>query len=305
MPPLAIMEVSPDLANKRLVILGCGYVGTAVARLARPAGLRVEALTRNPARAAELDKLGVKAVVADLGTEYWHERIAPGADLVLNCVSSGGSSLDSYRRSYVEGMRSLLAWAGRGAVGTLVYTSSTSVYPQEGGMIEETAPTTGAGDTAQILLEAEDLLRASGAGIGRWFILRLAGIYGPGRHHLLDQLRLGANELAGSGDHRLNLVHQGDIVAAIFAAFGAPTAAGNQIFNVADDAPAPKSEVVRWLAERLGRSPPRFAGGAASTRRGFAAPPDRVISNGKIKATLGWRPEYPSFREGYAAILSA
>ena len=295
-----------SLHGKRLVIVGCGYVGTAVAREACRAGLRVEALTRNPGRAAELAALGAHTVVADLATDTWHGRLTPGADLVLNCVSSGGGGLDGYRRSYVEGMRSLLAWAQRDPAGTLVYTSSTSVYPQGGGVVvDEEAPTEGAGETGRILLEAEELLRRGSGACGRWFILRLAGIYGPGRHHLLDQVRTGAAEIAGSGAQHLNLAHRDDICAAVFAAFSAPVSLSGGIFNVADDASAPKAEVVRWLAEQLGRPAPRFTGGTASARRGVASPPDRLISNAKLKAKLGWQPRYPSFREGYAAILSA
>ncbi|MDD2765445.1 MAG: NAD(P)H-binding protein [Opitutaceae bacterium] len=294
------------MANKRLAIFGCGYVGTTVAREARQAGLQVTALTRNPARAAELVDIGVNSIVDDLAADTWHERITPGVDLVLNCVSSGGRGLTGYRRSYVEGMRSILAWAQRGTAGTMIYTSSTSVYPQDGGgTVDETAATDGAGETGRILLEAEALLRAGREARGRWFILRLGGIYGPGRHHLLDQVRAGVTEITGGGAHHLNLVHRDDIGAAVFAAFAAPASVPDGIFNVVDDAPAPKSEVVGWLAERLGRPPPRFAGGAASAQRGFASPPDRLISNARLKAQLGWRPQYPSFREGYAALLSA
>jgi nucleoside-diphosphate-sugar epimerase len=300
------MSTAPTLANKRLIIFGCGYVGTAVARRAREAGLQVQALTRNSARAADLAALGVNAVVDDLAADAWHERIAPGADLVLNCVSSGGGGLAGYRRSYVEGMSSILRWARRGPAGAMVYTSSTSVYPQDGGVVvDETAPTDGAGETGRILLEAEALLREGRDARGRWFILRLAGIYGPGRHHLLDEVRAGAAEIAGSGTQHLNLAHRDDICAAVLAAFTAPGSLADGIFNVADDAPTPKAEVVRWLAEQLGRPAPRFTGGAASARRGFALPPDRLISNARLKAQLGWRPRYPSFREGYAAILSA
>jgi nucleoside-diphosphate-sugar epimerase len=294
-----------SIRGKRLVIFGCGYVGTAVAREAQAKGIRVEALTRNPDRAAALVELGAAAVVADLATDTWHQRIAPGAEFVLNCVSSGGGGTAEYRRSYVGGMQSILGWAGRSAEGTFVYTSSTSVYPQTGGMVvDETAPTEGAGANGRILLEAEALLQKAGPACGRWFILRLAGIYGPGRHHLLDQILGGAAEMAGSGEQRLNLAHRDDIVAAIWAAFMSPAAGGNRIFNVADDAAATKSKVVEWLAAQVGRPPPRFSGGPASTRRGFAEPPDRLISNARIKVELGWRPEYPSFREGYRQILS-
>jgi nucleoside-diphosphate-sugar epimerase len=135
--------------------------------------------------------------------------------------------------------------------------------------------------------------------------LRLAGIYGPARHHLLDQVRAGTGEIAGSGAPHLNLAHRDDISAAVMATFTAPDSLSGEIFNVADDAAAPKAEVVRWLAEQLGRPAPRFTGGAASVRRGFASPPDRIISNARLKAQLGWRPLFPSFQEGYAAILSA
>ncbi len=294
------------LANKRLVILGCGYVGTAVAREAGAAGLRVQALTRNRERAAELATLGVATVIADLADESWHARIPPGAEYVLNCCSPGGGGMEGYRHSCVEGMRSMLKWAQAGPPGTIVYTSSTSVYPQgDGAVVDEAAPTDGAGPAGRILREAEQLLEARKTAGGRGFILRLAGIYGPGRHHLLDQLRAGATGMAGEGGHRLNLAQRDDIGAAVFAAFTAPAARAGGIFNVADDAPATKAEVVNWLAERIGRAPPTFTGGAASVRRGFATPPDRIISNARLKAELGWRPRFPSFREGYAAILSA
>src|SRR5690348_1915979 len=130
-----------SLANKRLVIFGCGYIGSAVARAALAAGARVEALTRNPNKATALRQAGLSnVVVADLATADWHTAISGGADFVLNTVSSGGP--ENYRRSYVDGMRSILAWAARGPrpVGTFVYTSSTAVYPQGGGAsVDESA----------------------------------------------------------------------------------------------------------------------------------------------------------------------
>lgn len=292
-----------DLHGKRLVIFGCGYLGTAVAREALAMGMCVDALTRNPERAAELAGLGVGTVVADLAENSWHGCIAPGPEFVLNCVSSGGGS-NGYRQSYVDGMQSILAWARCGGAGTFVYTSSTSVYPQTGGIcVDETASTEGAGENGRTLIEAESLLKNAGPVCGRWFILRLAGIYGPGRHHLLDQIRAGAAEIAGSGGHRLNLAHRDDIVAAIWAAFTSPAHVRDRIFNVSDDAPATKAEVVQWLAARVCRMPPGFSGGLASRRSGFGEPLDRLVGNDRLKADLGWRPKYPSFREGYTNVL--
>lgn len=295
-------DADGNFSRKRLVIFGCGYVGAEVARQAVARGLRVVALTRNEAKAAALRADGIETVVADLAGDAWHARIAGGADFVLNCVSSGGGGTEGYRRSYVEGMASVLAWArARGAAGTLIYTGSTSVYPQDGGVrVDENASTEGAAERANILLEAEALLRTGTGACARWFVLRLAGIYGPERHHLIDQLRAG--EVAGRGDHRLNLVHRDDIVSAVWALFGARPEVANEIFNVADDGAAPKAEIATWLAIRLGLPVPRFTGEPAVGRR--MVTPDRVIANGKLKAAVGWRPRYPGFREGYEKILS-
>jgi nucleoside-diphosphate-sugar epimerase len=293
-----------SLAGKRLVIFGCGYVGSALAEAALAAGMRVEALTRNSTKAVALQEKGIAVVVADLAARDWHDRIAGGADYVVNCVSSGGPA--HYRASYVGGMQSVLAWAAQGPapVGTFVYTSSTAVYPQgAGSVVDETADAPGATPNGAIIRESETLLQsAPAAAVRRHFILRLAGIYGPGRHHLLDQLRAGVAELGGHGDHRLNLAHRDDIVSAIVACLAAPAAIGSAIFNVADSAPASRADVVAWLTSRMGQAAPGFDG-STGTRRGGAPMPDRIISNARLQAVLGWRPRHPDFRSGYEQIL--
>jgi nucleoside-diphosphate-sugar epimerase len=289
--------------GKQLVVFGAGYVGGELIRQALALGLKATALTRNPTRAAELSAMGAQTIVADLATDCWHGRLAGGADLVLDCVGAGGGGVDGYRRTYVDGLRSIFAWAGKAPVGTFVYTSSTSVYPQTGGMkVTEDAPTIGVRDTARVLVEAEDVIRTLGDGVcRRWFILRLAGLYGPGRHQLLDQLRAGATELPGPGDRHLNLIHRDDVCAAIWAAFAAPAAIGHLVFNVADDGAATRAELADWLAARLGRPPPRFTGETPVGRQRIA--PDRIVVNERLKATLGWRPRFPAFREGYEDLL--
>lgn len=294
-----------SIAGKRLVIFGCGYVGSSLARAALAAGAQVEALTRNPDKAAVLRAKGFKVVVSDLSGADWHGHIAGGAEYAVNCVSSGGP--DAYRQSYVGGMQSVLAWAGQGPapVGTLVYTSSTAVYPQGGGaVVDESSSAEGATPNGAIIRESEALLQhAPAVAVRRHFILRLAGIYGPGRHHLLDQLREGRPMLGGSGVHRLNLAHRDDIVTAILACLEAPVTTGSEVFNVADNGPALRAEVVAWLAERLGCPGPGFDG-ATSARRGGAPMPDRIISNAKIQRVLGWRPRYADYRAGYEKLLS-
>jgi nucleoside-diphosphate-sugar epimerase len=295
-----------SIADKRIIIFGCGYIGSALAKAGLAAGARVEALTRNPEKAATLRAAGLaNVVVADLSATDWHGRIAGGADWVVNCVSSGGS--ENYRSSYVGGMQSVLAWAARGPapIGTLVYTSSTAVYPQGGGaIVDETADAPGSTPNGAIIRESEILLQqAPPESVRRHFVLRLAGIYGPDRHHLLDQLRRGDAQLGGSGGHRLNLAHRDDIVAAILACLAAPVAAGSGIFNVADSAPASRAEVVAWLADRLGRPVPDFDG-SATARRSGAPMPDRIISNARLQQVLDWRPQYSDYRAGFEKLLS-
>ncbi|MBA3848420.1 MAG: epimerase [Opitutus sp.] len=297
-----------SLHGKRLMIFGCGYVGGALADAVLARGARVTALTRNPEKAAALAARGIETVVGELGSSDWHARIAPGADIVVNTVSASDSTVEGYRRSYVDGMRSILDWAARGPrpVGTLLYTSSTGVYPQGGGAeVDESSSTAEASPTGRILVEAENLLRAAPpAAVSRWFILRLAGIYGPGRHHLLTALRNGATRFTGEPGFRLNLAHRDDIVSALLACATAPAGVRNEAFNVSDDAPATRAGLLGWLARELGLPPPVFTGQAAtSERKGGAVTPDRVIRSAKIRRVLGWTPLHADFRSGYASIL--
>ena len=282
--------------GKSLVVFGAGYVGGEVVRAGLARGMRVVALTRNADTARELKSAGAQVVVAELASDAWWGEIE-GADFVVDCVSAGGRGLEGYRRSYVEGMRSVTAWLReRGGAEGFVYTSSTSVYPQSGGVMvteEMGNVATPADERTCALAEAERLALAVGA-----CVLRLAGIYGPGRHALLDRLRAGARVLPGHGAGRLNLIHRDDAASAIWAVLECGGAAGD-VFNVCDDGAASRGEAVRWLAEKTGAAAPVFSGEGA---RGTL---DRAISNAKIKTRTGWRPRFATFREGYEAMLDA
>ncbi|MFZ9837726.1 MAG: NAD-dependent epimerase/dehydratase family protein [Opitutaceae bacterium] len=281
-------------------IVGCGYLGQAVARRLRARGIPVAALTRNPETAAALEGAGVETLVAELSGTEWHARVPGGITAVVNCVSAGGGGLEGYRRSYVEGMRSLLAWARtQPSLHTVAYTGSTSVYPGSGGaLIDESAPV-GGGERARLLLEAEGLLLGAPAAF-RAFVLRLAGIYGPGRDHLARQVRAGA--VSGRPDVHLNLIHRDDAAAGVEAALLAPSAMPGGIYNLADDGAATRGAVATWLASRLGVPQPVFTGEEGPRREGPA--PDRIISNRRARERLGWQPRYPNFRDGYAGFVS-
>lgn len=283
---------------RSLVIFGCGYLGSEVARRALARGWRVTAVTRNETKARELAARGIDAVVGELASEEWHSRVGNEPAFALNCVSSGGGGLEGYRRSYLDGARSIAAWTrGRATpLETLAYTSSTAVYANmRSGVVDETAPVGGEA-RADILADTEAVLH--GAAAKRVCILRLAGLYGPGRHRIIDQVRTGV--VSGKPEHRLNLIHRDDAAAAVLAAFDAHASVGWEIFNVADDGAATRREIVEWLAKKLNVGTPSFTEEETRRPRGSS---DRVIANGKLKAQWGWRPEFATFREGYARLI--
>ena len=289
------------LKGKHVVVFGAGYIGGQVARVALTAGSRVTVLTRNPRTAAELSSIGCTAVVDQLAGASWHDKIS-AVDLILNSVSGGGRGLDGYRESYLAGAESINQWGGGIAEEVrLIYTGSTSVYPQgDGCVVSESDPIASSDERTEILVKTEHTV-ANWRGSSR--VLRLAGIYGPARHHLLDRLRLGETQFPGSGDHHLNLIHRDDAVDAIVSTWAQESDSSHRAFNVVDDGRARKSEIVNWLARRLGRAKPSFTGEWGPGRRPNR--PDRILCNRRIKAELNWTPQYPSFKEGYAQILGA
>lgn len=298
-----------DLAGKTVLILGCGYLGRFLARACRDEGARVKAVSRNAQALAAAAESGASVFEGQIGEDAWHGFAGADVDFVVNCVSAAGGGLDGYRQSYVEGNRSLVRWASaRGFDGPAVFTSSVSVYPDLGGgwIAEDDAPPPD-NDRGRILLDAERAL-VDGLPGGPAFLLRLGGLYGPGRCLTLDALRAAPATLPGFGDYPLNLARIEDAATAVMACFRSGGTGG--AYSVVDDEPALKSDIVAWLAKRLGVATPAFAGaesgeGTGSRRFGPSGrPASRRISNAKARRELGWRPAFRSFREGFENLIS-
>jgi nucleoside-diphosphate-sugar epimerase len=298
---MATTEQLPD----SVMIFGCGYVGRALAEYLLGAGVRVGALTRNETKAESLESLGVdEVIVAELDDTAWHAQVKKSYQAVVNCVSSAGGGIDGYRKSYVQGQAAILDWARSRNLRCYIYTSSTSVYPQDGGVtVHESTDSTEAPATGQVLLEAEAMLSGAEGVCQSWYVLRLAGIYGPGRHFLLNQLREGGGEIPGRGDYAMNMIHLDDVVSAIAAALYGAAPSG--IYNITDDAPASKARVLSYLAAQLNMSEPVFNPDKISERlkRRGGRMPHRFVSNAKARNVLDWTPKYPSYREGYGSLL--
>ncbi len=298
------MPVKTDFEGKHLLICGMGYLGSRVAEQALQNGMRVTALTRSEEKAEVFRQRGYEMIVADLVQQQWYSKVEGPVDYILNCVSAGGGGIPGYIRAYIEGMHALLHYCAYDFSGRLIYTSSTGVYPfTDGEVVTEDTEFEPQSETSKILHAAEGLLRT--AGPDGWAILRLAGIYGPNRHYLLNQIMSGEPEMAGAGNAYLNLIRVEDICSAIWGIWSADSSALNTTYNVADNQPALKSEVVEWLALQTGQPVPTFNPEKSIRRRHLpnGKLPNRIISNAKLKASIGWEPEYPTYREGFLNLL--
>ncbi len=271
---------------RRVLIAGCGYVGTAVADLFHETGWEVEGWTRSAKSAALLARRGYSANVVDLADERQVAARSGSFDAVIHCASTRGGEADLYRRVYLEGARHLLEHI---AAARLLFTSSTSVYAQRNGeWVTEESAAAPEHESGKILVETEQLVRGRGGTVAR-----LAGIYGPGRSAMLNRLLKG-EAVADPGNHRfINQVHRDDAATALFALLSRE-GTGNQVYNVVDDSPVEQSECYRWLAQRLQRPLPPTGSAAASRKRGTS---NKRVRNAKLRA-LGWTPKYPSFVEG-------
>lgn len=287
--------------TKQLLILGCGYVGSAVAIAARSKGYGVKAVTRNGGILDSLGEIGVEGFRGAVETDAWKGFAGSDVDWVLNCVSAAQPGLDGYRQSYVEGNRSLGQWMEAiGFSGKALYTSSVAVYPDSGGdwVGEEAAAPHS--ERARILLEAEALFSEAG-GPCRNTVLRLGGIYGPNRGFLARRVKESEGSLPGTGDYYLNLIRLEDIVSALLAVFESE-GDDSGVYNLVDGEPMLKAALVQGLAKGMNRESPTFDPGTASSkasRRWEKGPPaNRRISNRLFCETFAWRPRFPNSLEG-------
>lgn len=208
-------------------------------------------------------------------------------DAVVLAVAPSGAG-DEYDRIYPPAARAAVALARASGARALAYTSSTGVYGErEGGWVDESTPVRGEGPGNRALIEAEQQLM--GSGLSGVTVLRVAGIYGPGRDPRPRFAR--TDQLPMRGEYWVNLAHRDDIVRAILDAVAYTGTA--RVLNVADGAPTQAADIARWLAVQAGRDPAelRFTGDGALARS------NQRVATAALRAT-GWRPAYPSFREG-------
>lgn len=258
---------------KRLFIFGLGYSAGHIAAAAARRGLEVISTGRNGTLSFD-DAGTVRLALAD-------------SDAILSSVPPGGDGLDPVLERYGDALDG--KWLG--------YLSSTGVYGDTGGAwVDENSPIGTGRRTARADCDRAWLARGAR-------VLRLPGIYGPGRS-ALDRVRHGQARRIAIAGQVFSRVHVADIASGVMAALAGPPGA----YNLADDAPDSQNAVIEEACRLLGVPPPPLQSldeaGLSPMARAFYAE-NRRVANGKARRVLGWCPRYADYRAGLAAILTA
>ena len=273
-----------------LLSIGHGYSAQALARRLLPQGWQIIGTTRTEAGAKALRATGIDALVwpeADLSAAlakatHLLTSVAPGdSDPVLQAIGP-------------QIARSALKWVG--------YLSTTAVYGHHNGdWVDETTPLTPTTARGAARVQAEADWTALGLPL---HIFRLAGIYGPGRGPF-EKVRDGTARRIHKAGQVFSRIHVDDIARVLHAALQRPHPG---IYNVCDDDPASPEDILGLAADMLGLPPPPIVpyeqAEMTPMARSFYAENKRV-RNDRIKTVLGVTLDYPTYREGLAAILAA
>jgi nucleoside-diphosphate-sugar epimerase len=274
------------MTNDRLVV-GCGYLGSRVAKHWRKAGCRVFVTTRNAEHAKDYRELGMEPIVCDVLNPSSLTSL-PRAQTVFYGIGLDRSSGQSMRQVYVDGLANVLSALPK--PDKFIYVGSASVYGQTNGeWVDEDSPTEPQEESGRICLEAEQLLQRD---MPDAVILRFGGIYGPGR--LLRQKAIEAGEpIVGNPDKWLNLIYVVDGVRAVVAAEEKGWPGG--IYNICENEPVRRLEFFGALARVLGAPEPRFVEPphGASLAHELA---NRRISNLRMREELSVEPLFESCR---------
>lgn len=271
----------------KVLVIGCGYVGERVADLLHEAGHDVTGVTHSGESAARLAAAKPYDIRAcDVGDVSALRALGVHPAAVIHCASSNRGGAEIYRKVYLDGCRNLAA-VYPDAV--LIFSSSTSVYPQtDGGWVTEESDATPERETGRILRESEDFVLGRGG-----CVARLAGIYGPERSFVLKNFLIGKAAIEGNDNEGrwLNQIHREDAARAlVHLALGGHRG----IFNVTDNSPHTQRACFERLAARFGGAMPTVVPPDATRKRAWTS---KRVSNSKLRAT-GWSPLFEDYFAG-------
>jgi nucleoside-diphosphate-sugar epimerase len=299
----------------RILVTGAtGVIGRRVVPKLIEAGHNVTASTRGEAKRLEMRRLGAQPVELDLFGIGSARRAVDGQEVVVNLATHiPGSTLqmllpwgwrenDRIRR---EGSRLLAEAAAEAGVGRFIQESFAPVYPDRGAdWIDETAPLAPVKYNLTVA-DAESSAEWFGGQGGTAVILRFGGFYGADARHVVGMIKLvekGWAPLPGALDAFVSSVSHDDAAAAVVASVNLP----GGTYNVVDDEPVTRRDYFVAMAGALGIAPPKpmpqWAVPLMGSLGELLARSQR-ISNRKLRDASGFRPIYPSVREGWPAVI--
>lgn len=271
-----------------ILIIGCGAVGTQLARVLSTQGHRVTGVKRNPPPSDET----IHYVRADICSSADTAQLPTDIDQLVFIVSADGRTEQSYRAVYDIGLHNVLR---RFAQVPCIFVSSTSVYAQSHGeWVDENSPAQPDNPNSQLIRQAEQQLIALNA---HNTVVRFSGIYGRGRNYLLNRAKQ-SPAIQHTPAYFTNRIHQDDCVS-VLAFLLEKKCAGIALDNyylASDDDPAPTYEVMKWLAQQLNCPAP------SSKPIDSDDTMNKRCSNQRLK-NLGYQFIYPSYKDGYGYEL--
>jgi len=286
-------------ATPRLLCLGYGYTAHALAMLKRKEGWRVAGTVRSDEKARALDAIAVEPVDWRRDALGSHAFDETAAILVSTPPDEDGCPALAAAAPTLRDTAKDIAWIG--------YLSTNGVYGDYGGAwVTEESELRATAPRARRRIAAEDAWRAFADKHGLPLtIFRLPGIYGPGRS-AIDTVREGRAKRIVKEGQVFSRMHVDDIANALDASMKVETP--YDLFNLADDEPAPPQDVITYACDLLGVEPPPLTPLAdadlSEMAKSFYADNKRV-SNQRMKRALAVKLKYPTYREGLRAILDA
>jgi nucleoside-diphosphate-sugar epimerase len=300
-------------------VYGCGYLGLRVAKRLLAKGWNVYALTRSEKKARWLADGGITPFIGDWTDARSLERI-PATQRVLVAVGydSGSSQLAGRKNAryltYVEGLRRAIPTMHPQS--QVVYVSSTGVFHQaDGSWVDEASPARPSGGGGEAHLHAEELLLRARreTNSANTTILRMAGLYGPGRVPRVESIRRG-EAIAVDPDSYLNLIHIEDAASCVMAAWERPISCSfssynwlpHQVYLIADGHPVLRRDYYAEIARLINAPAPQFAAGdmtTSATSRASRNDSNKRIWNARMRRDLLPRCQFPDYKIGLDSLL--
>ncbi|MGF1656081.1 MAG: NAD-dependent epimerase/dehydratase family protein [Verrucomicrobiales bacterium] len=273
-----------------LVVAGCGYLGQQVVRLWQSRGGQAWGLVSRPEQARLLQQslhcpveaadISSPAELRKLQQQGWFPNDRPTC--VVHCASTRGGAVEAYTSVFLHGSQALVEVLQPGQI---VFTSSTSVYEQTAGeWVREFPDPAPRSERGKVLCAAEQVILQAGG-----TVLRLSGIYGPGRSIYVKRVLEKAVPKDANPQRYVNQVHVCDAAEAILAA-GTGQLESKAVYNVSDGNPVHLRELYQELASLL-QQPLHFVEPAAGARR-------RGLTNKRVSIQTieaqGWNPKIPN-----------